>query len=436
VEQQEATLAFGTFPMVARGLSSCYCTWWPTFLCLLVAAQFPNHCEGLALFFRTSWAHEVSDEVFNSWFELIGRGRAEGPSSPYYVEFLALQSVACSQAMPLGPPCNASAPSGSHQPLGNESMPYGGIFHADVAKLAKYFHLFDKVYIGSLWPDALSLGNASARTAAVAEQTKVMREFYATYGSQLGDKLGWYQTVEGSLNEISSSSSSAADWLAFHNQAMAAFHAIKPAPQLWSPNWERKFGSYNKTALAAMEASFETLFCGLDLPLALHYQDYLGQSVTFEFPFHYNYSAAFTCEGDSVPYYQMLRRVQAKCSKLREVKVNMEMFAERLNNGHRSVLIVHHFRVMREVERQGKGMQSAPRHAFQLITTVADYACSHDLVCSGENAGANIVNANPSEIASRMACYTKHKAPIGCSWALPHWYGLMTYANETVYAPY
>ena len=119
--------------------------------CCLLAAQLPTRIDGLALFFRTSWAHEVSDEVFDNWFKLIAQGRAEGPSSPYYVEFLALQSVACSQAMPLGPPCNASAPSGSRQPLGNESMPYGGIFHADVAKLAQHFHLFDKVYIGSLW---------------------------------------------------------------------------------------------------------------------------------------------------------------------------------------------------------------------------------------------------------------------------------------------
>jgi hypothetical protein len=38
----------------------------------------------------------------------------------------------------------------------------------------------------------------------------------------------------------------------------------------------------------------------------------------------------------------MLRRVQAKCSKLREVKVNMEMFAERLNDGHRFVLTAYH----------------------------------------------------------------------------------------------
>lgn len=72
---------------------------------------------------------QVSSDVFDSWFELIARGRAEGPSSPYYVDILGIQSVACSQANPLGPPCNASAPTGSHQALGNESMSYGEIFH-------------------------------------------------------------------------------------------------------------------------------------------------------------------------------------------------------------------------------------------------------------------------------------------------------------------
>ena len=111
--------------------------------------------------------------------------------------------------------------------------------------------------------------------------------------------------------------------------------------------------------------------------------------MSFEFPFFYNYTDAFTCVDDSVPYYHLMKRVQAKCPKLREVKVNMEMFAERLEHGNK-----------------------------------------------GENSGANIVNANPSEIASRMQCYATHDAPIGASWALPHWYGLMAYTNQTVYAPY
>ena len=72
-----------------------------------------------------------------------------------------------------------------------------------------------------------------------------------------------------------------------------------------------------------------------------------------------------------------------------EVKVNVEMFAERLNNG------LH-----------------------------------------GENNGANIVNANPQEIAERLACYARHSAPIGACWAMPHWYSIWTFANATVFNPY
>ena len=99
----------------------------------LLLVALPRPTPSLGLFFRTSWAHEVrqpdsststiigrrfaassratspqpqphsaiparqvSDEVFDSWFELIARGRAEGPSSPYYVDILGIQSVACS----------------------------------------------------------------------------------------------------------------------------------------------------------------------------------------------------------------------------------------------------------------------------------------------------------------------------------------------------
>ena len=160
-------------------------------LCATSLLLLPGSATGLSLFFRTSWAHEVPSEVFDAWFALIARGRAEGPSSPYYVESLGIQSVACSQQMPLGPPCNASAPSGSHQPLGNESMAYGEIFRADVDKLAQHFHLFDKVFVGSLWPDGMNIGDEASRAAAVAEQAKVLREFYDRWGEALGPKLGW-----------------------------------------------------------------------------------------------------------------------------------------------------------------------------------------------------------------------------------------------------
>ena len=37
------------------------------------------------------------------------------------------------------------------------------------------------------------------------------------------------------------------------------------------------------------------------------------QSVTFDFPYRYDYSAAFTCEADTVPTIAMLKRVQEHC---------------------------------------------------------------------------------------------------------------------------
>ena len=89
----------------------------------LLLLLLPPPAAALSLFFRTSWAHEVSAGTLDSWFALVAKGRAEGPSSPFYVEFLAIQSIACSQQSPLGPPCNTSAPSGAHQPIArNESM--------------------------------------------------------------------------------------------------------------------------------------------------------------------------------------------------------------------------------------------------------------------------------------------------------------------------
>jgi hypothetical protein len=54
----------------------------------------------------------------------------------------------------------------------------------------------------------------------------------------------------------------------------------------------------------------------------------------------------------------------------------------------------------------------------------------------GENNGANIVNANPFEIAQRSSCYREYGLEVGACWALPHWFYLWTYANATVYAPY
>jgi len=50
--------------------------------------------------------------------------------------------------------------------------------------------------------------------------------------------------------------------------------------------------------------------------------------------------------------------------------------------------------------------------------------------------GANIVNADPREVAARLACYTQHNLLLGASWAINHWYNLCSFANETVYHPY
>ena len=36
----------------------------------------------------------------NQWFELVAKGRAEGPTSPYFVEELALQNTACCESHP------------------------------------------------------------------------------------------------------------------------------------------------------------------------------------------------------------------------------------------------------------------------------------------------------------------------------------------------
>ena len=119
--------------------------------------------------------------------------------------------------------------------LQNESMKYGDIFEADVEKLSRYFHLFDKVYVGSLWPDRLDYRTAAGRGAAITAQTAVLQKFYDRWGRGMGDKLGWYQTVEGSLNAIGSSSASAAEWGKFYNDAFVALNKVKPLEMLWSP---------------------------------------------------------------------------------------------------------------------------------------------------------------------------------------------------------
>ena len=46
-------------------------------------------------------------------------------------------------------------------------------------------------------------------------QTVVLQKFYDRWGKDMGDRLGWYQTVEGELNSIGSSAVEVAEWTAF-----------------------------------------------------------------------------------------------------------------------------------------------------------------------------------------------------------------------------
>ncbi len=64
---------------------------------VLLVCCAPQSSHGLGLFFRTPWVHEVPRETLHGWFDLIAQGRRDGPSSPYYVEFLAIQNIACNQ---------------------------------------------------------------------------------------------------------------------------------------------------------------------------------------------------------------------------------------------------------------------------------------------------------------------------------------------------
>lgn len=56
-------------------------------------------------------------------------------------------------------------------------MPYGTIFYEDLAKLAKYFHLFDKVYIGTLWSDGFNPEDPASNTRAAEQQGQVIVRF-------------------------------------------------------------------------------------------------------------------------------------------------------------------------------------------------------------------------------------------------------------------
>ena len=114
------------------------------------------------------------------------------------------------------------------------------------------------------------------------------------------------------------------DMADFINKTTTAFHSLRPLPTLWSPAITRGRASYTPTSFEAFQANLVSLFSALDLPIKLHFQDFLGQSVTFKFPFFYNYSVALTCDGDTVPYYNMLQTVALQAPKLEEVKVTID----------------------------------------------------------------------------------------------------------------
>lgn len=318
---------------------------------------------------------------------MIAEGQRQGPSSPYYVDTLALQNIACNQLDPIGPPCDASKPTHSKQSHGDSHMPFGSLWKDDLKTLSKYFSLFDNVYIGTIWLDGWDVRNLTSNTAAAQLQAKVAQEFMNMYPDVA---TGWYITEEVSLTDVGSDASVGPSVVDFLDKTMSALKAVKDLPVLWSPVMNNHFHSYNSSALASLTSNLENIFCELRHPLRLHFQDYLGQSVRFYFPMHWDYSNAYTCEEDSVPWLRLLENVGKKCPNLSEVKINAEMFAERWSDSGEK----------------------------------------------GENNGANIVNADPREVFERLSCYQRLSAPVGVCWALPHWYSLWTFANATVYSPY
>lgn len=235
------------------------------------------------------------------------------------------------------------------------------------------------------------MANHSSNEDYAELMAKLGIQFLARYGNLSNVNWGWYLTEEGSLPQIGLNPEVRNANMDYISTAMKALKMVRPLPFLWSPS-NGDITPANTSQWMEEETGLREIFCNLPsgYPLALHFQDWLGQSVSFEFPFNYNYSQAFTCTRNTVPTVRMLERVQNSCpDKLVEVKVNVEFFAERLNDG------MH-----------------------------------------GEDNGANIVNANPAEIASRLDCYRRNNLAIGACWAISHWYSIFTFANETVYHPY
>ena len=266
---------------------------------------------------------------------MVARGRAEGPTSPYFVEELALQNTACCE----------SHPAGSYKALGclgpkcsDLGLAPNTLLTAELDEMSEYFHLFDRVYIGTTTWQEWQRGNSTSTSEYAQRQAKIGRQFMERYGHLEHDgrvKFAWYLTDEGSLPYIGinpRANQYMAEYLAL---SMQSLYAVKEMDFLWSPS-NGDF-SPNVTQRQSELTGLKHMLCGLPHPLGIHFQDYLGQSVSFQFPFFYNYSQAFTCERDTLATYNMLKQIQQSCpDKLREVKVNAELFAERLATGTHS----------------------------------------------------------------------------------------------------
>lgn len=54
----------------------------------------------------------------------------------------------------------------------------------------------------------------------------------------------------------------------------------------------------------------------------------------------------------------------------------------------------------------------------------------------GENNGALILNANPTEVSARLSCYETNQVDVGVCWAMPHWFAIWSFLNNTIFQPY
>eukprot|EP01079_Euglenida_sp_SAG-EU17-18_P006712 gene6712-1200_t len=287
-------------------------------------------CTGLSLFMRTTWIHSLPDDVWRSWFDLVARGRREGPSSPFYIEELALQNTACCESPPTALGCLGSKCS-------DLGLPPNSLLTEELDAMSEYFPLFDKVYVGTTASYSWHPSNASSTKDYAALQASIGAQFLARYGIEWAAYLSESMHALSSVKPMVSVIAPALDSAIFLPPGPLGNGlptAAAPKDFLWSPS----NGDVSLTPSQRDDQfqGLERLFCNLPFPLAVHFQDWLGQSVSFEFPYFYNYTTAFTCEKDTVPTMQVLQRVHESCpAKLREFKVNAELFAERLNNGHR-----------------------------------------------------------------------------------------------------